>query len=111
MSALGCADKGIEPVASNSPTMPARRNASLASVSEQRQRSPRDAVASVSDNATERGRPTPHLRMVLRMQIAAEGRCGTGRFGLQSLSALIEFYHALRNEATLSCLAGGDAQN
>jgi hypothetical protein len=42
---------------------------------------------------------------------AAEGRCGAGRVGLQSLSALIEFYHALRNEVTLFCLAGGDAQN
>jgi hypothetical protein len=45
------------------------------------------------------------------MQFAAEGRRGTGRVGLQSLSALIEFYHALRNEAMLSCLAGGDPQN
>jgi hypothetical protein len=69
------------------------------------------AIASVSDNATESGRPTPHLRMVLRMQIAAEGRCGTGRVGLQSLSALVEVYQALRRETTLSFLAGAVAQN
>jgi hypothetical protein len=51
------------------------------------------------------------LRVGEPHKLTAEGRCGTGLVGLQSLSALIEFYHALRNEATLSCLAGGDAQN